>query len=101
MSLTILLGRILTITTGADVSTFSWVVLESGWAAHTFVKFIESSDHCMVVVSPVNHFVFTPILASVAVGTVEYCSMTVPIRNDYLPLRTLNGINNKCNSSGI
>lgn len=33
-----------------------------------------------MVVSPVNHFVFTPMLASAAVGTVEYRSMTEPIR---------------------
>lgn len=40
----------------------------------------------IVVVSPVNHFVFTPMLASAAVGTVEYRSMTEPIRvtNPYI-----------------
>jgi len=27
-----------------------------------------------VVVSPVNHFVFTPMLASASVGTIEYRS---------------------------
>ena len=56
------------------------VVLGTGWAAHAFVKSIQSSEYRVVVVSPVNHFVFTPMLASAAVGTVEYRSMTEPIR---------------------
>jgi len=56
------------------------VVLGTGWAAHAFVKLASTYDLRVVVVSPVNHFVFTPMLASAAVGTVEYRSMTEPIR---------------------
>ena len=54
--------------------------LQTGWAAHSFVKLASTYDLRIVVVSPVNHFVFTPMLASAAVGTVEYRSMTEPIR---------------------
>mmetsp|Transcript_22636 Transcript_22636/g.33700 ORF Transcript_22636/g.33700 Transcript_22636/m.33700 type:complete len:438 (-) Transcript_22636:1759-3072(-) len=56
------------------------VVLGTGWASHAFVKLASTYDLRVVVVSPVNHFVFTPMLASAAVGTVEYRSMTEPIR---------------------
>lgn len=56
------------------------VVLGSGWAAHSFVKMASTFDLKVIVVSPVNHFVFTPMLASAAVGTIEYRSMTEPIR---------------------
>jgi len=35
--------------------------------------------HCRVI-SPRNHFVFTPMLAGASVGTVEYRSITEPIR---------------------
>mmetsp|Transcript_47135 Transcript_47135/g.57021 ORF Transcript_47135/g.57021 Transcript_47135/m.57021 type:complete len:473 (-) Transcript_47135:1285-2703(-) len=62
------------------------VVLGTGWASHAFVKLASTYDLRIVVVSPVNHFVFTPMLASAAVGTVEYRSMTESIRitNPYI-----------------
>ena len=44
------------------------------------MKLASTYDLRVVVVSPVNHFVFTPMLASASVGTVEYRSMTEPIR---------------------
>jgi len=56
------------------------IVLGTGWAAHAFIKAASTYDLRIVVVSPVNHFVFTPMLASAAVGTIEYRSMTEPIR---------------------
>jgi NADH dehydrogenase FAD-containing subunit len=56
------------------------LVLGSGWGAHSFLKVIDANKYRILVVSPVNHFVFTPMLASAAVGTVEYRSMTEAIR---------------------
>ena len=50
------------------------VVLGTGWAAHAFTKLASTYDLRIVVVSPVNHFVFTPMLASASVGTIEYRS---------------------------
>lgn len=57
-----------------------YLKLGTGWAAHAFIKLASTYDLRIVVVSPVNHFCFTPMLASAAVGTVEYRSMTEPIR---------------------
>lgn len=56
------------------------VVLGSGWAAHAFLKVVDTFALDINVVSPSNHFVFTPMLASAAVGTVEYRSMTEAVR---------------------
>ena len=48
----------------------------------------------VTVVSPRNHFLFTPMLAASAVGTVEFRSITEPIRNvnplvDYLEAQAI------------
>jgi NADH dehydrogenase FAD-containing subunit len=56
------------------------VVLGSGWGAHAFMKIADTNKVKLIVVSPSNHFVFTPMLASAAVGTVEYRSMTESVR---------------------
>lgn len=56
------------------------VVLGSGWGAHAFIKIADNYGLRVIVVSPSNHFVFTPMLASAAVGTVEYRSMTESVR---------------------
>jgi hypothetical protein len=56
------------------------VVLGSGWGAHAFMKIADNYKLRVIVVSPSNHFVFTPMLASAAVGTVEYRSMTEAVR---------------------
>jgi hypothetical protein len=56
------------------------VVLGSGWASHALLKVADCQKLRLIVVSPSNHFVFTPMLASAAVGTVEYRSMTEAVR---------------------
>ena len=56
------------------------VVLGSGWGAASFLKEIDTDLYDVTVVSPRNHFVFTPMLAGASVGTVEYRSITQPIR---------------------
>lgn len=62
------------------------VILGSGWGAHAFIKVADCYKLRLIVVSPANHFVFTPMLASSAVGTVEYRSMTEAVRaaNPYI-----------------
>lgn len=57
------------------------VVLGSGWAAHALLKVADTYKLRVIVVSPSNHFVFTPMLASASVGTVEYRSMTEAVRS--------------------
>ena len=56
------------------------VVLGSGWGATAFLKNIDTDPYDVTVVSPRNYFLFTPMLAGATVGTVEYRSITEPIR---------------------
>jgi len=56
------------------------VILGSGWAAHAMIKIIDTDKFDVVIVSPRNYFLFTPMLAASAVGTVEYRSITEPMR---------------------
>jgi hypothetical protein len=56
------------------------VVLGTGWGAASFLKDIDTSLYDVTVVSPRNYFLFTPMLAGASVGTVEYRSITEPIR---------------------
>lgn len=65
------------------------VVLGTGWGGHAFLKTIDASKYEVVTISPRNYFMFTPMLAASAVGTVEFRSICEPIRNvnrlaDYL-----------------
>lgn len=55
------------------------VVLGSGWAGFNVAINIKK-EVPMTVVSPSNHFVFTPLLASSAVGTLEFRCIQEPIR---------------------
>uniref|UniRef100_A0A7N0U3U6 NADH:ubiquinone reductase (non-electrogenic) n=1 Tax=Kalanchoe fedtschenkoi TaxID=63787 RepID=A0A7N0U3U6_KALFE len=55
------------------------VVLGSGWAGCRFMKGIDTSIYDVVCVSPRNHMVFTPLLASTCVGTLEFRSVAEPI----------------------
>lgn len=57
------------------------VVLGTGFAAFSFVKAIDTRHYDVTVVSPRNHFLFTPLLPSTTVGTVEFRSIIEPIRS--------------------
>ena len=54
-------------------------VLGTGFAAFNLVKDL-SADYAITVVSPRNHFLFTPLLPSTTVGTIEFRSIIEPIR---------------------
>lgn len=56
------------------------VILGTGWGAASFLKEIDADLYDVTVISPRNYFLFTPMLAGSAVGTVEYRSITQPIR---------------------
>eukprot|EP01039_Chlorochromonas_danica_P005982 gene5982-6587_t len=65
------------------------VILGSGWGAHALIKTIDATQYDIQVISPRHFFTFTPMLASSAVGSVEFQSICEPIRNvnpliDYL-----------------
>ncbi|KAL6499728.1 Internal alternative NAD(P)H-ubiquinone oxidoreductase A1, mitochondrial [Orobanche gracilis] len=55
------------------------VVLGSGWAGCRLIKDIDTKTFDIVCVSPRNHMVFTPLLASTCVGTLEFRSVAEPI----------------------
>uniref|UniRef100_M0ZYF1 FAD/NAD(P)-binding domain-containing protein n=1 Tax=Solanum tuberosum TaxID=4113 RepID=M0ZYF1_SOLTU len=55
------------------------VVLGSGWAGCRLMKDIDTNIYDVVCVSPRNHMVFTPLLASTCVGTLEFRSVAEPI----------------------
>ncbi len=56
------------------------VVLGSGFAAFSFAKQADLSLFDLTLVSPRNHFLFTPLLPSTTVGTIEFRSIIEPIR---------------------
>jgi hypothetical protein len=56
------------------------VILGTGWGGASFLKAIDADRYDVTVISPRNHFVFTPMLAGASVGTVEYRSICEPIR---------------------
>ncbi|KAI8321230.1 hypothetical protein GQ54DRAFT_262130 [Martensiomyces pterosporus] len=56
------------------------VVLGSGWGAVALLKTLDGDAYDVTVVSPNNYFIFTPLLPSVTVGTVEFRSVLEPIR---------------------
>ena len=57
------------------------IVLGSGWAAVNFIRNLKPDLYDLTVVSRANYFLFTPLLPSVTVGTVEIRSVVEPIRN--------------------
>jgi len=56
------------------------LVLGSGFAAFTLIKNLDLKHYRVTIVSPRNHFLFTPLLPSTTVGTVEFRSIIEPIR---------------------
>jgi len=57
------------------------VILGSGWAGYSLCRRLDHKKYQVVIVSPRSYFVFTPLLASTAVGTLEFRTALEPIRN--------------------
>jgi len=57
------------------------VILGTGWGSYSVLKQINKKLFDVIVVSPRNHFLFTPLLCSTTVGTLEFRSIIEPIRN--------------------
>ncbi|KAI0611949.1 FAD/NAD(P)-binding domain-containing protein [Pyrenophora tritici-repentis] len=57
------------------------VVLGSGWAGFTVARTLDSSKYQALVISPRSYFAFTPLLASTAVGTLEFRTALEPVRS--------------------
>ncbi|ORX41122.1 hypothetical protein BD324DRAFT_613295 [Kockovaella imperatae] len=64
----------------SDPSKPTLVVLGSGWGATSFLKNLDTEEFNVVVVSPRNYFLFSPLLPSVTVGTLEPRSIIQPTR---------------------
>ncbi|KAG9287047.1 hypothetical protein G9A89_023011 [Geosiphon pyriformis] len=56
------------------------LILGSGWAGFKLLKDMPTKFYELVVISPRNYFVFTPLLASTSVGTLEFRCITEPVR---------------------
>ena len=56
------------------------VILGSGWSAVAILQTLDRDKYHIVLVSPVNYFLFTPLLPSATVGTVNLRSLIEPIR---------------------
>ncbi len=57
------------------------IILGSGFASFSTLKVIDTNLYDVIVVSPRNHFIFTPLLPSTTVGTIEFRSIIEPIRS--------------------
>jgi len=57
------------------------VVLGSGFAGYTAAKKLDKKLFEVSVVSPRNYFLFTPLLTSTCVGTIEFRSIIEPVRS--------------------
>ncbi|KAJ2810775.1 NADH:ubiquinone oxidoreductase [Coemansia furcata] len=57
------------------------VLLGTGWGSTTILKSLDVQSYNVVVVSPRNYFLFTPLLPSCTVGTTESRSIMEPIRH--------------------
>ncbi|PWN52125.1 FAD/NAD(P)-binding domain-containing protein [Violaceomyces palustris] len=64
-----------------DPSKKTVVVLGSGWGATSLLKGIDTEEFNVVVISPHNYFLFTPLLPSVTVGTLDGRSIVQPTRH--------------------
>lgn len=56
------------------------VILGTGWGSVAMLKELNPGDYHVTVVSPDNYFLFTPMLPSATVGTLELRSLVEPVR---------------------
>lgn len=56
------------------------VVLGCGWGSVALLKNINPDEYDITVIGPSNYFLYTPLLPSATVGTVEIRSLVEPIR---------------------
>ncbi|KAJ1736307.1 NADH:ubiquinone oxidoreductase [Coemansia biformis] len=63
-----------------DPTKKTLVLLGTGWGSTTVLKNLDTTQFNVVVVSPRNYFLFTPLLPSCTVGTIENRSIMEPVR---------------------
>lgn len=64
-----------------DPSKKTLVILGTGWGAVSLLKKLDTENYNVIVISPRNFFLFTPLLPSCTTGTIEHRSIMEPIRN--------------------
>ncbi|KAF2226033.1 pyridine nucleotide-disulfide oxidoreductase-domain-containing protein [Elsinoe ampelina] len=64
-----------------DPSKKTLVVLGTGWGSVSLLKKLDTENYNVVVISPRNYFLFTPLLPSCTTGQVEHRSIMEPVRN--------------------
>ncbi|KAJ3477470.1 hypothetical protein NLI96_g10440 [Meripilus lineatus] len=60
------------------------VILGSGWGGYEVLRSVDKKRWDVTMISPSNYFNFTPLLASCAVGTLEFRAAVEPVRR-YTP----------------
>lgn len=56
------------------------MIIGTGWAGNVLARRLNKSLYDVRVISPSNHFLFTPLLPSTAVGTLEFRAIQEPVR---------------------
>ncbi|CAM9636127.1 unnamed protein product [Chrysoparadoxa australica] len=56
------------------------VVLGTGWAGYPFMRQLDKTKYDCTVISPRSYFLFTPLLPSTTVGTLEFRCIEEPVR---------------------
>ncbi|RDW88718.1 putative alternative NADH-dehydrogenase NDH2 [Coleophoma cylindrospora] len=64
-----------------DPTKKNLVILGTGWGAVSLLKKLDTENYNVIVISPRNYFLFTPLLPSCTTGTVEHRSIMEPIRS--------------------
>jgi NADH:ubiquinone reductase (non-electrogenic) len=68
------------INSGARIAKQRLVVLGSGWSSFALIRAIDAKRFDTTVISDRNNFIFTPLLASAAVGTIEFRAASESVR---------------------
>ncbi|KAI8163029.1 External alternative NADH-ubiquinone oxidoreductase [Colletotrichum sp. SAR 10_70] len=63
-----------------DPTKKTLVILGTGWGSVSMLKKLDTENYNVVVISPRNYFLFTPLLPSCTTGTIEHRSIMEPIR---------------------
>ncbi|KAK9475948.1 hypothetical protein V1514DRAFT_338343 [Lipomyces japonicus] len=71
------------------------VILGSGWGGYNLLRHIDAKYYRCVVVSPRPYFIFTPLLASTAVGTLETRVAIESVRDKGMGWRKLADVLNR------
>ncbi|KAF2965857.1 hypothetical protein GQX73_g7729 [Xylaria multiplex] len=56
------------------------VILGSGWAGYAFARTLDPQKYERIMISPRSYFVFTPLVAGTAVGTLEFRAVIESVR---------------------